>query len=63
MSDTREMISMRQAQWARAKGEMYAFLQFFWPIYDPITGKPIHGVYEVAKEAIDKCIDDVDGVL
>jgi len=63
MSDTREMISMRQAQWARAKGEMYAFLQYFWPIYDPETNKKIHGVFEVAQAAIDKCIDEIDGVL
>ena len=60
MTDSKEMISMRNAQWARAKGEMEAFLHFFWPEYNPYNGKPEEGFFSIANKAIKDCIKTID---
>jgi len=63
MSDSKEIISMRRAQWQRAKGELKAFLEFFWPEYDPQNGKSISGLYEIADSAISDCIKTIEDNL
>ena len=62
MPDSKEMISMRRAQWERVKGEMNAFLEFFWPEYDQ-NGESISGVFRMADKAISDCIKTIDNNL
>jgi hypothetical protein len=62
MSDSKEMISMRRMQWKRARGEVEAVLETFWPEYDR-DGKEIdHGFKEI-NSIIKTFIKDMDDNL
>lgn len=63
MPDSKEIISMRNAQWEKAKDEMRAFLHFFWTDYDPQNGRPISGIFEIVDKAISGCIKKIDDNL
>ncbi len=73
MPESNEFEVLRQMQWQRAKGELLAILETMWssdnpqtglealwPSYNSQTGKPIKGSFERIKEAIERCIDDVE---
>lgn len=59
MSESTEILTMRAIAWERAKGELRAYLQTFWPTFTP-TGEEIDNGFEKADARITAFIKDFE---
>ena len=62
MFESKEMLSMRRMQWKRARGEVEAVLETFWPEYDR-DGKEIDNCFNNINSIIKTFIKDMDDNL
>lgn len=59
MSESNEILTLRQMAWQRAKGELLAYLETYWPSYAP-GGKELDNGFEEAHERIHAFIKDFE---
>ena len=59
MSESTEILTIRAMAWERAKGELHAYMQTFWPSYAK-NGKEIDNGFEKAAELIGSFIKDFE---
>ena len=59
MDEEKMMKTLRAMAWQRAKGELYAYLETFWPAYGR-DGKKIENGFEDTKARIDAFIKDFE---
>ena len=62
MTAGKVLISLRRMQWQRAKGELLAVTETYWPEYRP-NGTEVESGYERVRDAIKACIKAVDESL
>ena len=55
--ESNEMLTLRAMAWERAKGELLAYLQTYWPSYNA-RGEKIPNGFEEADERIKAFIKD-----
>ena len=59
MTESTEILTMRAMAWERAKGELLAYLQTFWPSYAP-GGKQLDNGFKEADERIEAFIKEFE---
>jgi hypothetical protein len=59
MLESNEMLTLRAMAWERAKGELRAYLETFWPKYAP-SGQEIDNGFESANARIEAFIRDFE---
>jgi len=59
MSESKEILTMRAMAWQRAKGELAAYLDTFWPSFAP-NGKEIESGFSGAEERISAFIKEFE---
>lgn len=56
---SREILTLRAMAWERAKGELKAYMQTFWPKYN-IHNEKIENGFELADKNIRDFIEDFE---
>ena len=59
MSESKTLTSMRRMAWHRAKGELLAYLETFWPEYSANGNQIDHG-FEDANRRIESFIREFE---
>lgn len=59
MTESKEILTMRSIVWERAKGELNAYMQTFWPEYEMDGSKRSNG-FDEAQARISKFIRDFE---
>jgi len=59
MSESNEILTLRAMAWERAKGELGAYLQTFWPQFAS-NGRQLDNGFNVADEKINNFIKDFE---
>ena len=60
MEESKEILTLRQMSWQRAKGELNALLHTFWPVYSPSNGRPLSSSFDPICKIIEKFQKDMD---
>lgn len=59
MSESNEILTMRDMAWERAKGELHGYLRTFWPEYT-MSGAKIDNGFEDAHKRIHSFIKEFE---
>lgn len=59
MSESKEVRTLRVMSWQRAKGELLAYLETFWPTYKA-DGSQVNNGFEAASKRIKDFIKDFE---
>ena len=61
--ESNEILTLRRMQWQRAKGEMNAFRETFWPEYNRHGAVTNHNSFTEVDRIVDDFIIEIEDLL